>query len=96
MALNKENNMIEFIPTEYDKAWMKRLFGLIANGGIWGTSWAVYKKIDTTTMSVTSRNDVLYKPEVVDENIMRVKTVCEAIGIKFVDLPKEQSDKSIN
>jgi hypothetical protein len=88
--------MSEFIPTEYDKAWMKRLFSLIADGGIWGTSWAVYKKIDATTMSVVSRNDLLYKPEVVDENIMLVKTVCETIGIKFIDLPKEQPDKSIN
>jgi len=73
-----------FIPTESDKEWLKNLFGLIKVGGIWGTSWATYKKEDENTIVVIESNLMLSK-ENVEENIDRTKSVSEMIGLKFVD-----------
>lgn len=76
--------MDNFIPSEYDKQWLRATLGLIKDGGIWGTSWATYKKIDDKTLAVDCRNGTIESASV-EANIRRVKIVCEAIGIKFLD-----------
>jgi hypothetical protein len=85
--------MGEFIPTEYDKLWLKRTLGLIVDGGIWVTSWATYKKIDDKTLVVDCRNGMI-ESAMVEENIRRVKIVCESIGIKFLDPIEKKHYKS--
>ena len=81
--------MSNFVPSEYDKAWLKRTLELVVNGGIWGTSWAIYKKVDETTLAVVMRNDLICKPEAIEENIERTRNECKAIGIKFIDQCKK-------
>jgi hypothetical protein len=79
----------EFVPSESDKKWMRNTFALIAVGGIWGTSWAIYSKEDEQTLAVTSDISSVFTDAKqlanVKENIRRVQTVAESIGLKFVD-----------
>ena len=72
----------KFVPTEYDKQWMHDLIHLMAIGCVWGTTWAVYKKINEKTLAIVSSIDRSANTE---ENIERVKVVTEAIGLKFED-----------
>lgn len=75
---------VMFVPKESDKQWMKTTFDLLNIGGIWGTSWATYKKTDENTLVVTLRNPTI-KSEDVEDNINRVRIVMELIGKKLVD-----------
>lgn len=78
--------MTEFIPRESDKDWMKELFSSIKVGGTWVTSWGIYNKVDENTLAVVSDCGNIWKPRgEIEENINRVKIVCEAIGVKFED-----------
>ena len=92
-----EMGMTEFIPKESDKVWMTTLWSELALDGIWGTDWAIYKKVDEKTIAVVENNPVLPK-EHIEVNIERVKIVAEAIGLKFIDrrkdgVPEEVPDK---
>jgi hypothetical protein len=77
--------MTEFIPRESDKDWMKGLFGSIKVGGTWVTSWGIYNKVDENTLAVVDFPCELRQLAEVEENINRVKIVCESIGVKFED-----------
>lgn len=77
--------MSEFVPSDSDKARLKQLLTMINVGGIWGTTWAIYKKIDEATLEVVKRNDLICKPDKIEENIERTKIVCQAIGMRFID-----------
>ena len=81
--------MQEFVPSEYDKEWTKHHLDMIADGGVWVTSAAIYKKIDKTTLAVVMRNDLISNTELIEEDIERVKIVCKAIGVKFIDISKQ-------
>ena len=76
--------MEKFIPTESDKQWTRTILAMVKNGGFWGTSVAMYKKIDEKMLSVEMRNPRL-DPGIVESNIERVRIVREAIGVKFID-----------
>ena len=80
--------MTEFIPKESDKEWLKNLLNLIKVGGVWGTSWALYKKINEQTLAVTKNIDDPLVKDSIDENVDRVRIVAEAIGLKFIDQRK--------
>jgi len=85
--------MSEFIPKESDKEWMRNLFRMLNVGGTWGTSWAIYKKIDENTLATTLGMEIFFPKEVIEDNINRVKIVCEAVGIKYEDRRKENLDE---
>jgi hypothetical protein len=70
-----------FIPRESDKAWLRNLLSLIKVGGSWGTDWAVYRKVDETSLAVLTSMGTAG----CEENIDRVRIVCEAIGVTFLD-----------
>ena len=80
--------MEEFIPKESDKEWLKNLLGMIKIGGVWGTSWAIYKKVDEQTLAVVKNIEDSYVLGSIEENVNRTKIVAEAIGLKFVDQRK--------
>lgn len=73
-----------FSPTEADKMWLVNLLSSIRDGGIWGTDWAVYQKVSSKEL------EVLVSPggKNCEENIDRVRIVCNAIGVKFTDRRK--------
>ena len=80
--------MEEFIPKESDKEWLKNLLGMIKIGGVWGTSWAIYKKVDEQTLAVVKNIEDSYVLGSIEENVNRTKIVAESIGLKFIDQRK--------
>lgn len=81
--------MTEFIVKESDKDWLRNLVALMARGAVWGSSFAIYTKIDDETLAVIEGNTAQFSVEQVEDNISRTKAVSEAIGLKFIDKRKK-------
>jgi hypothetical protein len=82
--------MTEFTVKESDKMWLKNLVALMNNGAVWGSSFAIYTKIDDETLAVIEGNINQFSAEQVEDNINRTKVVAEAIGLKFIDKRKKK------
>ena len=74
--------------SDSDKKWLLDNLSLIKEGGVWVTSFAVFRKekngikcirsIDESSQNISNQMDI-------EINIGRVKCVCEAIGYNFID-----------
>ena len=81
-----------FIPKESDKEWMRNCLAMLKDGGIWATTWALYKK-SGNTLSVVLRIPCQAN---IEENVNRVRIVCEAIGVTFKDEEEEKTGKKVH
>jgi len=87
--------MTDFIPKDTDLSWTRTLWTGLKIGGVWWTSWAVYKKIDKDTIAVVEDISEVYFKDEIEENISRVKIVCETIGLKFIDKRRKNDVESV-
>ena len=69
---------------------MSNLFSSIKVGGTWITSWGIYNKVDCNTLAVIDCPCNPRQLAEVEENINRVRIVCEAIDVKFEDKRSQQ------
>jgi hypothetical protein len=73
--------MDDWKPTTSDIEWTKNLVKSLKIGGIWQTSFAVFKKIDENNFIVQNIN---LDPNVnAEENIDKVEKVLNILGIKL-------------
>ena len=77
-----------FNPTESDCQWTRDMIRRIADGGLWRTSFALYKKIDDKTIQLMAR---IYTPDnKADENIYRVKKTLSVMKYDYSEADEVQ------
>jgi hypothetical protein len=73
----------EWIPTNEDLQWMRNLISSLKTGGIWGTSFAVFKKISDNEFELIDKNTSLPR-EYLEFEIEKVKIAFNNLGFKMV------------
>lgn len=71
-------------PSESDKVWLTNMLGMINDGGIWGTSFAIYRLEKEAKTLHEVRDNIPFATDNWDEDRERTRLVAEAIGWKIV------------
>jgi hypothetical protein len=77
--------MSDWKPSEEDIRWTKNLFRMLAVGGHWGTSFAIYRRSGENEITLESviRGGAM-RDEDVDENLERTEIAIKRCGYKYV------------
>jgi len=70
-------------PRQSDVDWTRNLISKLKMGGIWGTSYATFKKISNTEFKIISRNESLPK-DYLDFEIEKVEIVFHHLGFQLI------------
>jgi len=71
-----------WIPTDEDIQWTRNLVRMLKNGGIWGTSYAIFKKLSNDEFELIEKNLSLPK-DFLEFEIEKVRIVFSHLGIKL-------------
>lgn len=73
----------EWEPTESDCQWVRETLRVIAIGGLWRTSFALYQKIGEHSLKLLTK---IYAPRTnTDVNIARTEKILRLIGWEYID-----------